>query len=143
MTDAQKNFLVGVAALEGVIYSIIVYLSASLTVWSDNFFPSAGNGEMIAIKSTVISTLSVFLLAWIHKVLQRTLCKHGPPQEGWAYAVDLASSLGPPAALVVALLVDWIAGPAHYLPWAKWYLVFVILIVVESVIEDVRALRRY
>lgn len=144
MTDDQKNALLGAAAVEGVTYAILVYLAATFTAWPIDFRPSVGNGEMIAIGSTIRPLVAIFLFALVHRVLQGALCKHGPKQTGWAYAIDLASSIAPAIALAIALLVDWIGAPAGgYYAWALWYLFFIALIVGESVYVDILALRRY
>lgn len=144
VTDEQKNVLLGAAIVEGLTYAVLVYLAASFTSWPIDFRPSVGKGEMYAIGSMIAPLLAIFIFAKVHKMLQSALCKYGPKPTGLVRAIDIATSLLPGLALAIALLADWIGKPTGgYYNWSLGYLLFIALMVADSIVEDIRALGRY
>ena len=144
MTDGQKYMLTGAAAVEGISYALLVLMAASFMSWPVDFRPSIGGTYMQTITSAVWPLLAIYIFANVHKVIQYRLCRYGPKLTGGLFLLDAASSVAPLAAFGIALIIDLIQWPrGGYYGWVYAYLLFIALIAGDSVVADIRALRRY
>lgn len=132
----KKTFVLGVAGVEAIVFSIIIYMAVTATVL---FRPLFGAGESFAVASFVKPIMVMVVAGLVHHWTQRYLNDNRPGVvSAGIVAFDYVTSFLPAVTLAIAFFWMRSAAPVQgYESWWNWTQGLYAIIVFWAICDDI------